>query len=600
MPITVNGPQLSVQTCRRRLAAVGAPDDLPAVDCTISWFGPAGASFPHRGSEATVQAISGMMAVHGWDSGYPRRLGLEMASVAAGILAANGVLAALIADQRGLEVPQVQTSVLQAGLLLVAHHMAAATAEGEPLLSPPGPDPGPPFRTVDNRWFEIEVFDPEGWKAFWGRLGASGADLGRAWTAFRARYYRGRCSLPAGLHQATGRRSLAEAIEAARASKVSLCPVRSYSEVLENPGWAQRHPNAVGDVVEAPMHRSASSGGVGEASLPLKGVRVVEATSRMQGPLAGLLLQMLGAEVIRVEPPGGDIGRMVPPSCGEVGSFFQCYNRGKKSVELDLRNPSGRDDLLGLLADSDAFVHNWAPGRAATWKLEQPDVARANPRIVFAAASGWGECRDNEHLIGTDFLVQAFAGFGDGLNPVGDAPLTSRALLTDCMGALVTCEGVLAGLYLSLRSGRGVEVGTSLLDGAMASQVHVLEALASGGDRHRPGGRPVWGPLDRPIATQDGYLVLSADDSADYARVCHVCQVDLRGGRNPAVDQRLVQRLAAGRALRWEKLLADSDVPAAVVTTDLAQLACDERLRPVLEELSPTCVAPGTPWVLDR
>jgi crotonobetainyl-CoA:carnitine CoA-transferase CaiB-like acyl-CoA transferase len=141
------------------------------------------------------------MEVHGWDAGRPRRLGLEVASVAAGLLAANGVLAALVAAERGAPTPAlVETSVLQAGLLLIAHHLAAATADGEPLASPSGPDPGPPFRSSDDRWFEIEVFDPEGWKSFWHRLGAGGADLGRAWTAFRARYYRGRCSLPAGLH----------------------------------------------------------------------------------------------------------------------------------------------------------------------------------------------------------------------------------------------------------------------------------------------------------------------------------------------------------------------------------------------------------------
>ena len=603
----MRGPRLSVETCARRLSPLSARRLTPLsarrsgagpVDADVSWCGPAVFSPGRRWSEPAIQALCGLMEVHGWDAGRPRRVGLEVASVAAGMLAAQGVLAAHIGALRGRPVSRVETSVLAAGLFLVSHHIAAATADGELLPSPPGPEPGPPFRTVDGRWFEIEVFDAEAWRSFWSTLGAADAELGRAWTSFRSRYYRGRCSFPPGLHQATATHTLAEVAAAASASGVSLSPVRSYPEVLDRPGPGAWYPSlgepAVASEVRPAVPRAAETDG----HLPLHGLRVVEATSRMQGPLAGLLLQMLGAEVIRVEPPGGDVGRMVPPIAGDTGSFFLCYNRGKQATQLDLTRASGRHELLDLLATADVFLHNWRPGKAAEWGLDREGVAASAPGLVYAEATGWHPVTDNDHIIGTDFLVQAYAGFGDGLNPPEEPPLTSRALLTDTLGALVTCEGILGGLYVRERTGRPVPVATSLLQGAMAAQAHVLEPLAAGTDvGGRRAGRPVWGALDRPIPGPGGWLVVGAETDTDVDRLCQVAGVD-RSPNHPALEAALVGRLASAPAGHWEELLAGAGIPCSTVSGDLVALAADDRLKALFEPLSGSCVAPASPWQL--
>ncbi|MDQ6616550.1 MAG: CoA transferase [Actinomycetota bacterium] len=591
------GPALAEQVCRGRLQPViGTTVDSLPVSWDISWHGPATDRLGPRGSESTIQARSGLMEVHGWDAGRPRRLGLDVASVAAGLVAGNGLLAALIGARRDRPVARIETSALQAGLLLVSHHIAAATSGGELLPSPPGPQPGPPFRTADGRWCEIEVFEAETWKAFWCRLGAGDADLGRAWTAFRSRYYRGRCSFPPGLHEATARLSLSELTAVAESCQVSLAPLRTYPEVLAHPGWTRRAVAAIGGAPAAPAATASPKDRRGE--LPLAGLRLVEATNRMQGPLAGLLLQMLGAEVVRVEPPGGDIGRMVPPACGEVGSFFLCFNRGKRSVELDLTRPAGRRELLELLSESDAFLHNWRPGKASEWGLDAPGATEANPRLVYAEATGWGESSENAHLIGTDFLVQAYAGFGDGLNPVGEAPRTSRALLTDCLGALVTCEGILAGLYLRETTGQAVPVVTSLLEGAMAAQAHILDALGAGRPDGRQAGRPVWGPLDRPIEADGGSVVVSVEDDSDYARLCDICGIDTSGDVRVADEEALVACIAQDPPDHWEKLLRPAGIPCAAASRDLATLPADPNLSPLLETLGESCQAPASPWTL--
>ncbi len=619
----LRGPSLALETCARRLqphavtfvggrdrAEVvlewrGGADDLGHADigpdADISWYGPAGFSEDRPASEATIQALCGLMHLHDGDSGGPRRLGLEVASVAAGVLAAQGLLAARIGALRGQALSGVQTSVLQAGLLLVSHYVAAATCAEPWEPAPPGSDPGPPFRSAEGRWFEIETLEPEAWKSFWERLGAAGAELGRAWALFRPRYYRATCSLPPGLHQATAAQPLDVIMEVAADCGVSVSPLRGYDEVLGEPGASAHLP------VIDPGPPPSGPGGRGsappagsllgpEGNLPLRGLRVIEATTRLQGPLAGLLLQMLGAHVVKVEPPGGDFGRIVPPVAGDTGSFFLCFNRGKEVVELDLSRASGRDGLVELVADADVFLHNWRPGKAKAWGLDAHDLLAVNPHLIHTTASGWGD--RPIPLLGTDFLVQAYAGLGQGLNPQGTPPVPSRVILVDYFGALITCEGILGGLYQRELSRRGARVGTSLLAGAMALQAHVLDAIVRGTEDGRSGGRPVWGPLDHPLAVDDGFVVVSVDDPAAFRRLCGLCGVDVTGSSPAQAELEVVRCMCTRSGEHWQRQLATEGIACEVVPgqLDLGSLPSDSRLSSLFEPLAETSQAPRPPW----
>ncbi len=606
----ITGPALAVQTCIRRLAAVGVepvagdptvvawPDaegDDAEAGCHLSWWGSARPA-DEPGSEALVQAACGLMHLHGRDLGGPRRIGIEIASVATGMLAAQALLAVAIGRSRGVPAGDVHTSVLQAGLLQASHYLAAATCPPEEVPAP-APAPGPPFRTADDRWFEIETFDTEAWKAFWLRLGAPAADLGAAWTRFRPRYYRGTSSLPHGFHEATAAHTLAEATAAARACGVSLSAVRTYDEVLAGPGggFPVLAPLTDGEPGR-PVTRGAAPA---TADLPLAGIEVVEATSRLQGPLAGLLLQMLGARVTRVETPGGDVGRNVPPLADDTGSFFLCFNRGKETVELDLGSAAGRGELAERAAGADVFLQNWRPGKAAEWGLGPDDLARTNPGLVYVEASGWSPGSPASRLIGTDFLVQAWTGLANALHPDPDPPRPSRVLLTDFMGALVTCEGALAGLYQRERTGAGCRVATCLEAGGMALQAHVLTDVQRGVEDGRSWGRPVWGPLDEPLAASDGLLVLHLDGDEDLGRLAKVCGVEGDGRTRAEVEHDVVERIAVEPVAAWEGRLQAIGLPCARVVTDLEGLTVDLHLAPLFEPLASTCRAPATPWRLE-
>jgi crotonobetainyl-CoA:carnitine CoA-transferase CaiB-like acyl-CoA transferase len=473
-------------------------------------------------------------------------------------------------------------------MLLLSHYFVVATGLGDAVPGPALPAPGPPFRSADGHWFEIETLDAEPWTDFWTLLGAGHADLGRGWTVFRWRYERAACSLPPGLHEATARFPLADLARMAVRADVSLAPLRSYADVVGDPG-----PGGAGPVLRtlptglAEPPASAGRAGPG-AALPLTGIRVVEATSRIQGPFAGMLLRMLGADVVRIQPPEGDYGRAA-----------LCLHRDKAAVRLDLGTPSGRADLVDLVAGADVFLHNWRPGKAAEWQLEADDLARRRPGLVYANTSGWGDRREAGHLVGTDFLVQAWAGIGDGMNPEGEPAVPSRVILCDLFGGIVGAEGILAGLYRRERTGSGCEVRSSLLAGAMALQAHVLADLAGGTEKGRRHGRPCWATLDRPLPTAEGELVVSADDDDSFRRLSEVCGVDPSAGPRSATERMVTTRLRQAGARRWEDRLCDAGVAAAVVCDDLASIPADPRLAALFEPVGMGGLAPRTPWTVE-
>ncbi len=585
-------PELATETCRRRLRALlGAAPLPPAVDWDISWHGPDEGTVEGPGSEVCIQALAGLMAVHGRDEGRPRRLGLEVASVAAGLLAAQGVLASMVAQARGVPPLAVHTSVLQGAMVILSHYLMVATALGDAVDGPPLEAPGPPFESRDGRWFEVETLNPECWKALWEDLGAGDADLGRAWTVFRWRYERAACSLPAGLHRAAARHTLAELEATCRRLGLSMVALRTHEEVLALPGLdadlpvlRALDPGPLASGAAPPGAAPGSAGGrrpLGTGEGPLAGIRVVEATSRIQGPFAGMLLRMLGADVVRIQPPEGDYGRS-----------FLVLHREKATITLDLATAAGREELRARVAGADVFLHNWRPGKAEEWGLDGDTLAAGHPGLVYAYASGWGPHPGVAPRLGTDFLVQAYTGLGQGLHPMGTPAGPARMVLCDLFGALVTAEGVLAGLHRRAEAGGSWAVETSLLGGAMALQAHVLAAEAGGREEGRCRGRPLWGPLDHPLATVEGTLAVDVADGG-LARLGAVCEVDPEA---PGAPRLVAERLARRPAAAWAPRLREAGVPAEVVASDLATVVADPRLASLLEPAGDGGCVPRSPW----
>lgn len=416
----------------------------------VPWAGPV--ELP-LGGELDVQAACGLMHVHGRRFGRPTPLGVDYASIVAGELAAIGASALELGRARGAAARSVTTSVAQAALLAVAQYLAAATAD-DPVE--PFEVGGPPFVSGDGVAFELETLDAEVWRRFWAALRADPRAVARSWGAFADRFATATCPLPPELTGVTARVPIQVVERVAATTGMTL--VRVAHRALDHlpPYQVAELPPAAAPALPAPR-----------GPLPLSGLVVLESCRRVQGPLTGHLLRQLGATVVRVEPPGGDPARGVPPlACPAPGAAadpvpepvsagFHALNRGKRVVEVDLGTVAGRRELLELAAGADVFLHNWAPGRAERWALRARDVARARPGIVYAHASGWGDALGDRPPLGTDYVVQAHAGVPPSLMTV-----------LDVFGGVVCARGVVDALVRRLRSGKGQQVASSLLSAA--------------------------------------------------------------------------------------------------------------------------------------
>ncbi len=551
------------------LTGPGLPDG-PLV-CRLDRRGPHSAVL----DESLAQAACGLMAVHGRGRGRrASRLGVDYVTTAAGVVLAQGVLAGLLARLRGRPTRGVTVSMAATALLTVSQYLAAGTADEPDLLAHSGPGQPPPFRSADGVIFELETLDAEPWRLLWTGLGVPEAVAGRAWRPFMLRYATAVAPLPAELHAATAGRSFTELTCAAAAAGVAVQRLRGHAQRCHE--FSGTDPFAA-PWVAAPVGPAVSGGtATGSGDGPLAGMVVVEAGRRVQGPLAGHVLGLLGAEVIRIEPIGGDALRGMPPLAGDCSARFLALNRGKGVVEADLGNPVGRRAVRDAVADADAFVHNWAPGKAAQHGLDHHDLAAVNPRLVSAHASGWGDALGANPPPGTDFMVQAYAGLPDHLTPVGEAPAGSLMTLLDVLGGLVAASGVLAGLLGRERDGRGRRVRSSLLSAATLLQ-------ATCGDRGST-GRPEFGAFGVPLPAADGDLVIT--------RTAPPSAVTAALGVEDAAD--VPTAIAAAPVAESLQQLAAAGIDAVRACPDPGELADDPWAATLLQR--DRCAFVRPPW----
>ncbi|CAM03396.1 crotonobetainyl-CoA:carnitine CoA-transferase CaiB-like acyl-CoA transferase [Saccharopolyspora erythraea NRRL 2338] len=539
--------------------------------------------------ESTAQARCGLMSVHSRAEPAVRRIGVDYASVLAGVTAVQGVLAATLARLRGAPVGAVELALEHAAVMSVAQYIGAASAseDAEKLL--PGAQDGrprPPFASSDGVLFELEALDVEPWQRFWAEIGAPIEAVSRSWRPFVLRYPGAVSPLAPGLAEALGEHDFAGITEIAERAGMSVCRVRTVAERRADPDlWPSRGSGAPWEFAPAavPAEPAAHSDRLSAGELPLAGMRIVESSRRVQGPMATRLLSLLGAEIIRIEPPGGDPLRGIPPMAGDVSARFVALNHAKRIVEIDIKDPAGQRSVLELVRDADVFLHNWAPGKAAQFGLDAEHMHEVNPRLVYAYASGWGSALGERPPLGTDFMVQAHAGVADAVTPDGEDRHPSLMTLLDVLGGFVAAEGVLAGLVSVRRNGSGCRVDTSLLS---AATTLLAERLA--------GANPESTALDEVFRTADGLLAVCADEE-EVERLTAATGLAPAPGTRPAdLTERLRTALAARPAHEWERVLGRHAVPAAQVEIDLADLPRREDFADVFQHHG--CAVVASPW----
>ncbi len=235
------------------------------------------------------------------------------------------------------------------------------------------------------------------------------------------------------------------------------------------------------------------------AGLPLDGIRVVEFTHMVMGPTCGMILADLGAEVIKVEPPGGDKTRKLP---GLGIGFFRSFNRNKKSVVLDLHAPEGVAAAKELIGECDVVLENFRPGLMTSLGLDHATLKAEFPHVIFVSHKGFLP-GPYEHRVALDEVVQMMGGLSYMTGPVG-RPLRAGTSVNDIMGGMFGAIGVLAALRERDRSGRGQEVQSALFENCVFLSAQNMQ-------QHLMTGEPV-PPMPSRVSSWSVYDVFTLKD----------------------------------------------------------------------------------------
>lgn len=255
---------------------------------------------------------------------------------------------------------------------------------------------------------------------------------------------------------------------------------------------------------------------------PLAGVKVIDLSAVVSGPMATGILADQGADVIKVETRAGDLTRMIGPAKGDLSAAFMAINRGKRSIVLDLKNPEGVQVLRELVAQADVLVENFRPGALARLGFSYEAVAATNPRIVYLSISGFGQTGPCANYRVYDPVIQAVSGFADA-HPDLDSgePQLLQTLLCDKVTALTAAQAICAALHARSQSGQGQKIELSMLDAAVSFLWP--EALYNHSFQEAP--PPIMGEFgaqQKLWRCQDGWIAMITPQDDEFAAMCRV------------------------------------------------------------------------------
>ena len=512
--------------------------------------------------DALIQALAGSMAVTGHEGGPPEFARIPAAELYAAVVAASAILAALRVRRRDGVGQLIDLSLIEVAADQLRVHLsmleAGESQEFRQGCRHPICAPWNAYRAHDG-WVLICSSSDAQWHAL---LDAIGRPELKQEPRFATAFHRRPLveEVDALVQAWVGGRSMQEAVAAVVAKGVPAGEARSIPLLLRDAELRRRGtivelgPNemvfggalglsrtparrampiapATPTIPAAPATAAPRVAPRGRPTAPLAGVRVVEISRYTAGPLAGMVLASLGAEVIKVESPGGEENRRWKPQHDGASGYFVNHNAGKRSVVLDLRRADHRQNLASLVAGSDVLLQNLRPGVMEQIGLGPAAATALHPRLIHATISGYG--LDGPELPALDTVVQGLGGL-TALIGGGDAPCRIGFSIADQMSGQFAALAILAALAERERSGQG-----QVVDIAMCDAVGWLTQLAW------PDGHSAIGPCSRWPA-KDGWVAVAASETA------------VRDAIGP-------QDTASRSRAEWVELLARHGIQAAPV-----------------------------------
>jgi crotonobetainyl-CoA:carnitine CoA-transferase CaiB-like acyl-CoA transferase len=328
---------------------------------------------------------------------------------------------------------------------------------------------------------------------------------------------------------------------------------------------------------------------------PLTGVRVLDLTNVLAGPFCSYQLMLLGAEVTKMEVPGrGDLARQLGPdpdlNARGIGASFLAQNSGKRSVEVDLKTPAGRETFERLLSDADVLLENFRPGVMTRLGYSWQRLQELQPALIYCAISGFGQTGPMSQRPAYDQIVQGLSGMMSITGTEDTAPQRVGFPICDTVGGLVAAMSISAALVNRHRTGRGTHLDVSMLESSMSAMGWAASNyLISGVEPTPMGDQNATAAPSGTFQAADGPLNIAANRQEQFETLCR-----LIGREDLAKDERFALRedrklhrqalndeinagLAGATAESWEETLSAHGVPAARILTvaqavDLEQL----------------------------
>ncbi|MBF0500497.1 MAG: CoA transferase [Candidatus Riflebacteria bacterium] len=264
------------------------------------------------------------------------------------------------------------------------------------------------------------------------------------------------------------------------------------------------------------------------SSGPLSGLVVIDLTRVLAGPFCTMMLADMGAEVIKVErPEGGDDSRAFGPFVNEESAYFMSINRGKKSVTLDLKSLRGKDLLKRLVKDADVVIENFKPGVMDKLGLSWQTLSDLNPRLIYAAASGFGRTGPYSDRPAYDLVIQGMGGLMSITGSDPKHPTKVGSSIADILAGCFTTIGILSALQSRHQSGRGQLVDVGMLDCMVAILENAIARYVGTGKNPEPIGNrhPSIAPFTT-VPTKDGAITIACGNDDLWRRFCSLTRLE--------------------------------------------------------------------------
>src|SRR5690625_908180 len=325
----------------------------------------------------------------------------------------------------------------------------------------------------------------------------------------------------------------------------------------------------------------------------LSGIKILDLSRVLAGPYSTMILGDLGAEVIKVEAPGGsdDTRKWGPPFKDGVSAYYLCANRNKKSITIDLKSAEGVETVKQLVRESDVIINNFKTGTMERFGIDYDVLKEINPQLVYCSITGFGETGPLKDMAGYDFIIQAMSGLMSITGDESSGPQKLGVAIVDILTGLYATIGIQAALLERLTSGKGQKIDVSLYDSAVSSLINIgSNYLMSGEIPKRLGNNHANIVPYQTFDTADGQMVIAIGNDRQYQIFCDILEkpqlaTDERFSTNAdRVENReiitpLIQEIMLTKPTSyWQEKCNEHGIPCGPIQ-NLAEVVADPQLQ---------------------